>query len=103
MFEGVAYQFRVPCSATVWLTVPLVANPTAQQSDLVAQATELRGVLGVLTMDQVLWCQCSMLLAPAPTAQQFDRVIHVTPESVLAPRGVATMDQAVPFQCSARV
>ena len=54
MFGGVAYHFRVPCSATVWLTVPLVANPTAQQSDLVAQATELRGVLGALTMDQVL-------------------------------------------------
>jgi hypothetical protein len=95
------------CSARVSSEdpMPLSAIPTAQQSELLAQATPIRSlaceglVLGVVTTDQPLPFQCWARLWTVPplkklppTAQQSEAVTQVTPDKGLFP-GAETMDQ----------
>lgn len=106
------------CKAKVCSGRPLLLRPTAQQSEELMQATPWRSlvgelVLGVVTMDHVLPFQCSARVWVAtepmleiPTAQQSEVLTQATPSRRLVGElvlGVVTMDQALPFQCSARV
>ncbi len=69
---------------------------------------------GVATIDQVLPFQCSasvwsvvLVPLPNPVAQQFELLAHVTPLRAFNVErlgfGVATVDQALPFQWAAKV
>lgn len=105
------------CSARVWVaTEPMLEIPTAQQSEVLTQATPSRRlvcelVLGVVTMDQALPFQCSarvsseepLPLSAVPTAQQSELLAQLTPMRSLVCEGlvlgVVTMDHTLPFQC----
>jgi hypothetical protein len=106
----------VPCSARVFAP----ELPTAQQSELLTQATPERTLdvdrfgLGVGTIDHVAPFHCSARVGPipvvwleaTPTAQQSEVLTQATPERKLTDEvvlGVGTMDQALPFHCSANV
>ena len=100
------------------------AAPTAQQFAALVQATALRTFcvglgFGVVTIDQSLpfHSSASVCMVPplpvdaSPTAQQSEAPAQVTPIRRLflaaTPReealGVVTMDQLMPFHCSAKV
>ena len=105
------------CSASDFWVVPLEEEPTAKQLVVVGHDTPFKTVevdparLGLATIDHVVLIHCStndfwvVPLEEEPTAKQLVVVGHDTPfktvEADPAGLGLATIDQVVPFQCSA--
>src|SRR5271163_4582694 len=107
------------CSARVCSVVPLLADPTAEQSEALTQLTPSRLlpwaalVLGLGAIDQPAPFHCSVRvwaavpLLAVPTAQQVEPLPQLTLLSSLFRAalvfGLGTIDQLVPFHCSVRV
>jgi hypothetical protein len=68
-------------------------------------ATTAVGASGLVILILANPCSINVPLELEPTAQQSEELTQATPESWSVPSvlGVATMDHALPFQCSARV